>query len=218
MSQYILFFSKKCKYSIQFINIIHKVHLRNYFTFISVDQNKDRTRDTSVAKFNITHVPTIIINDQKLVGQQALLWLRDAVSDMGLKSPHSMDSRQQKETFEETPRYIEEQQEELSGYNPDDSNFVNIDTNLDDTRIHYQPEDGQTHRNKGEFGLESPSILPPEEARKFDINIYKTKTNSGSTGRTGLKKDTLKTKQYNSEYERYLQERESEIPQQRRRM
>lgn len=218
MSQYILFFSKKCKYSIQFINIIHKVHLRNYFTFISVDQNKDRTRDTSVAKFNITHVPTIIVNDQKLVGQQALLWLRDVVSDMGLKSPHSMDSRQQKETFEETPRHIEEQSEELSGYNPDDSNFVNIETNLDDTRIHYKPEDGQNHRNKGKFELESPSILPPEEARKFDINIYKTKTNSGSTRRTGLKKDNLKTKQYNSEYERYLQERESEIPQQRRRM
>jgi Glutaredoxin len=223
MSQYILFYSKKCKYSINFINILHKINARSYFTFISVDRDpRTKQRNTAVDKFQIKAVPSIFVNDQIYVGQKALLWLKKMITDMGIKGPPSMDTRQNKEGHEVNPvrNGHDDNDGELLGYDPNGDNMLSIDTNLDDTRINYITEDGNSHRQdvEGDFQLQHQSILPTDIARDLDIKLLREGTgnnregNGGGQRKQGLKNDTLKAKQHESEYERYCRVRDSETP------
>jgi hypothetical protein len=222
MSQYILFYSKKCKYSINFINILHKINARSYFTFISVDRDpRTKQRNTAVDKFQIKAVPSIFVNDQIYVGQKALLWLKKMITDMGIKGPPSMDTRQNKEGHEVNPvrNGHDDNDGELLGYDPNGDNMLSIDTNLDDTRINYITEDGNSHRQDvdGDFQLQHQSILPTDIARDLDIKLLRegtgnNKESNGGQRRQGLKNDTLKAKQHESEYERYCRVRDSETP------
>lgn len=225
MSQYILFYSKKCKHSINFINILHKINARSYFTFISVDRDpRTGQRHTSVSKFQITAVPSIFVNDQMYVGQKALLWLKKMITDMGIKGPPSMDTRQNREGHEANPvRMGHDEGEELVGYDPNGDNMLSIDTNLDDTRINYITEDGNSHRQdvEGTYQIQHQSILPSDIARDLDIKLLR----EGGTGggresterrqRTGLKTDALKSKQQESEYQKLCNLRDQEVPKQR---
>lgn len=226
MSQYVLFYSKKCKNSISFLNILHKINARRYFIFISVDR-ENGCLNPAIRKFQITHVPTIIANDQFYVGYNAILWLKNIISDMGLKGPHTIDSRQNKETCGENYNRISEtnqdqDQEGFSGFDPTLGNMLSIDNDMDN-KINFVPEDGQNHNRRGDYQIPHQSILPPEKARECDIDILRS-SNGGKKGndtkrRTrGLKGDSLKEKQYNNEFERYIQERDSDIPMPRSRI
>jgi hypothetical protein len=217
MSQYILFYSEKCKYSVNFINILHKINARSYFTFVSVDRDpKTKQRHTAVQKFQIKYVPTIIINDELLVGQQALLWLKKLITDMGTSGPPAIGSRHNKDGHETSPNKMEpEEQQELSGYDPDSGNMVSIDTDLDN-KISYITEDGEDYRGQqSDFQISHQSILSNEIARDLDIRLLK-EGNSGNQGnekkqRIGLKGDSFKEKQKESEFEKYRRMRDSEV-------
>jgi hypothetical protein len=110
----------------------------------------------------------------------------------------------------------------LSGFDPTLGNMVSIDNDLDN-KINHIPEDGQNHHRRNDYQIPHQSILPPEKAREFDIDILRS-SNGGKKGndtkrRTkGLKGDSLKEKQYNNEFERYIQERDNDIPMPRSRI
>jgi hypothetical protein len=225
MSQYILFYSKKCKYSINFINILHKINARSYFTFISVDRDPNtRQRHTAVSKFQITAVPTIIVNDQVYVGQQSLLWLKKLITEMGMSGPPAISSRNNKESYEASPNKIghDDENEELIGFDPNGDTMYSIENPTGDARINYQPEDGENHRqDAGDYQINHQSILPNDVARDLDIKLLK----EGGTGREqggekrqriGLKTNQLKKKQEESEYQKLCRMRDEEIPQPRK--
>lgn len=226
MSQYILFYSQKCKYSVNFINILHKINARSYFTFISVDRDpKTKQRHTAVQKFQIQMVPTIIINDQVYVGNQALIWLKNLITDMGLSGPPAIGSRNNKEGYEVAPNKSgnDNDGENLSGYDPNENSFLSVDNNLDSGNLNYIVEDGQSHReNSNKYQINHQSILPSEVARDLDIQLLRegNKNNKGGGSsnqkqRTGLRNDALKQKQQQSEYEKYRRMRDNEVPKQR---
>lgn len=235
MSQYILFYSKKCKHSITLLNVLHKIGIRHHFTLISADREKNGNRTPYLKQFGIDRVPTVIVDEQKYVGNDALRWLRNVISDMGLRGPPAIASRANKEFNSVNPRYNEEDRyqdgyqdddDDLPGYdNGAQENFAPIDNQVDG-RINYIPEDGNSHSRHSGLEISHQSILPPDEARALDIKLLR----KGSTGgrdndndrggrrkRSGLKQDSLKTKRHESEYAQYMQERDSEIPQPRRR-
>lgn len=223
MSQYILFYSKKCKHSINFINILHKINARSYFTFISVDRDQ-RTgqRHTAVSKFQIKAVPSIFVNDQMYVGQKALLWLKKMITDMGINGPPSTSTRQNREGHEANPVRMGHDEGELVGYDSNGDNMLSIDTNLDDTRINYITEDGNCHRDEGTYQIQHQPILPTEVSRELDIKLLREggtgggrESNGGRKQRTGLKTDALKSKQQESEYDRLVKLRNQEVPKQR---
>lgn len=226
MSQYILFYSKKCKYSINFINILHKINARGYFSFITVDRDQ-RTgqRNRFVNQYQVSQVPTIIVNDKKMVGAEAFQWLRSIIYDMGLKGPQSIDTRQNKEGSHINPRNFEEDENEqergLEGFDSTDNNFMSVESTAN-SRIEYIPEDGETRRPDGyNISSQYQSILPADEARKLDIELLKTGKNTNNEYQRkpkGLKQDKLKEKQRDSVFEKYRMQRDSEIPQPRRRM
>lgn len=228
MSQYILFYSKKCKYSVNFINILHKINARGYFSFVTVDRNPQTgQRNRFVNQYQISQVPTIIVNDKKMVGAEAFQWLRSIIYDMGLKGPQSIDTRQNKDGSHINPQNFDEDEGEceLEGFDNTDNNFMSVE-NTANSRIEYVPEDGETRRPSDGYNSISSqyqSILPADEARKLDIELLKTGRNSNDDNgyqkkRQGLKQDKLKEKQRDSVFEKYRMQRDSEIPQPRRRM
>lgn len=222
MSQYILFYSQKCKYSVNFINILHKINARSYFTFISVDRDpKTKQRHAAVQKFQIQMVPTIIINDQVYVGNQALIWLKKLITDMGLSGPPAIGSRNNKEGHEVAPNKSgnDNDGENLAGYDPNENSFLSVDNNLNGN-LNYAVEDGQSHRgDENNYQINHQSILPSEVARDLDIQLLREGNKSNNKGsqkqRTGLRGDALKQKQQQSEYEKYCRMRDSEVPKQR---
>lgn len=237
MSQYILFYSKKCKYSINFINILHKINARSYFGFICVDKDiKTGVRTPQTMKFmkqfSITQVPSIIVNDQKYVGKNALLWLRSMINDMGLSGPHALPSRQNKDNSYFTPNRTGDFNDydgngtDNGGVKYSDNstdNFMSIDNSIDQGRINYIPEDGEYHKanNRDNYTIPHQSILPADMAREIDISMLKGASEGNkerSNERSGLKGDSLKKKQRDSEYERIMRARDNEVPQQRRRI
>ena len=100
MSQYILFYSKKDQKSMHFMNLLHKIGIRQNFTCFDVSPVKGPKPTKYIRQFQITHIPTICVDDQYYIGNNALIWLKSVISDMGLRGPQSMSSRQNKECFD----------------------------------------------------------------------------------------------------------------------
>ncbi|MEK6881986.1 MAG: hypothetical protein AABY22_20375 [Nanoarchaeota archaeon] len=225
MSQYILFYSKKDQKSMHFMNLLHKIGIRQNFTCFDVSPVKGPKPTKYIRQFQITHIPTICVDDQYYIGNNALIWLKSVISDMGLRGPQSMSSRQNKEGFDMNPRNMGGSDYEREGpqeYNPGADNLASIDSNIETDRISYIPEDGNSHRSSGHYNLGVQSILPPDMARDLDQDMLKMGTggsgNDRQPQRSGLKRDALKAKQHDSEFERYKRERDQDIPQGRRRM
>ena len=202
------------------MNILYKIKLNQNFSYICVDRDPNtKQRSKLIEKYGVTHVPTIIVNDSKLIGKNALLWLRNIISDMGLNGPPAVSSRSNKETSGINPRYITEITESPRGYNDDSTeNFMSVDNSVDKNRIAYIAEDGNSHRSSG-YSIQSQTILPAEIAMELDNSMTKGdsgKPSKSSYKNSGLKKDLFKEQQSKNEYERYKQERDSELKDNRR--
>lgn len=228
MSQYVLFYSKKCKYCVNFINILHKINARGYFSFVTVDRNPQTgQRNRFVNQYQVSQVPTIIVNDKKMVGAEAFQWLRSIIYDMGLKGPQSIDTRQNKDGSHINPQNFDKDEDQnqeengLEGFDDTDNNYMSVESTAN-ARIEYIPEDGETRRpSNNNINSQYQSILPADEARKLDIELLKTgrNTSDGSPKRRqGLKQDKLKNRQQDSAFEKYKRERDSEVVEPRRRM
>lgn len=89
---YLVFYSKYCAYSRQFINTLQKSDEDRFFTKISVD-NK-RGKEYAVKEFNIKKVPTIIVNQSVYEGVDSLKWLQSKIK--GKNTVASMNTRMNK--------------------------------------------------------------------------------------------------------------------------
>ena len=91
---YLLFYSNKCKYSIKFIELLKAVNEFRFFESIEVKKVNGKF-DKRVKQYNVTEVPTIVINGELLVGQQAFKWLTSKIKNIK-HSVGSIDTRANK--------------------------------------------------------------------------------------------------------------------------
>ena len=76
----ILFYSKHCAHSIKFIQLLHRLEIIEKFKSICVDPiPQTRKRQPEIIKylkfFQVTQVPTIILQTSKLIGNDAVQWV-----------------------------------------------------------------------------------------------------------------------------------------------
>jgi hypothetical protein len=113
---YLLFYSKKCKYSFKFIELLQDIGEDSFFKMIDVAK-VNGVYPPIVKKYKIKEVPTAIIDGHMYVGQQAFKWLENKIKNINHKIS-SQDTRANK-----TPV--------ISGYSPDISSAgLNQDDNF----------------------------------------------------------------------------------------
>lgn len=88
---YLLFFSKQCKYSVKFIELLRKINEIEFFNCVEVVKIKGRYPEL-VYKYNIKEVPTIIVNGEMMVGNNAFRWVKSKIKNLNY-SISSQDTR-----------------------------------------------------------------------------------------------------------------------------
>jgi glutaredoxin len=78
---YLLFYSKKCKYSIKFVELLHNINEDKFFEFVEVKKVNGKF-DKRIGQYGVKEVPTVIIDSQLLVGQQAFNWLKSKIKNI----------------------------------------------------------------------------------------------------------------------------------------
>lgn len=103
---YLLFYSKKCKYSRKFIELIHEIGEEKFFKMIDVAKINGKYPPL-VKQYGIKEVPTCVIDGEMMIGPVAFKWLEMKIKNLN-HSVSSQDTRMNK-----TPT--------ISGYIPDNS-------------------------------------------------------------------------------------------------
>lgn len=200
---YILFYSNYCKFSEKFITILEKTGEANFFVKICVDKNQDTgKRHELVSRYRVVEVPSIIIESKLLAGREAFGWLKSRIDKISQDPPGKFhpgeESRNKKPTV--NMRNSGKASEEESGVKPffDGINGGIIDNcvvvgDTFDTTI-YTPQDDSDVSRTSKFELQSDSILGGPGV--------------GGSEEKSSAKDSLKTKQFENEYNRLLQERQ----------
>ncbi len=83
---YLLFFSKYCKYSAKFMDLVKKIHYESYFQMVSVDK-VNGARHPFVSKYNVREVPAIIVNQRVYTGKEAFKWLQSKIKNANTSVP-----------------------------------------------------------------------------------------------------------------------------------
>ena len=78
---YLLFYSKKCKYSKKFVELLEDIGEENFFKFVNV-QKINGVYPPLVKKYKITEVPTAIIDGYVYAGKDAFKWLEGKIKNM----------------------------------------------------------------------------------------------------------------------------------------
>jgi hypothetical protein len=78
------------------MQLLHKSGEATFVVSQSVDKDQHGRRPQTVRKYGITEVPTIIVDNQKLVGMQAFVWLQKRI-EVSQESPQQFHSRQNKQ-------------------------------------------------------------------------------------------------------------------------
>lgn len=168
---YILFYSKKCKYSDHFIKILQDAKEDKFFKMASIDKIKGKRPDY-VQKYKITEVPTIVVDSKKYCGTDAFKWLEKRIKNMK-SSINSQSTRTNK-----TKLNI------VSGFAPDDF---------------YSPLDGDTYTNGSSnycsLNFVAQNKIPtPEEGTEVEKSNF-ILPNDNITGGGATIKDKLPDKQ-----------------------
>lgn len=143
---YLLFFSKKCKYSAKFVELLRKINEIEFFNCVEVVKVRGRYPEL-VYKYNIKEVPTIIVNGEMMVGNNAFRWVKSKIKNLNYQVS-SQDTRANK-----TPV--------VSGYSPTSSFNTPVDSNkyASVNTVHKieTPEEG-TEIEKSSFTLAPDNI------------------------------------------------------------
>ena len=148
---YLLFFSKKCKYSKKFVEILHELGEENFFRFVEVIKIRGEYPQL-VKKYRIKEVPTIVVNSEVFVGKDAFKWLESKIKNVN-HSVSSQDTRSNK-----VPT--------ISGYSADNSSasLHTNDENFSGTSMYSKLNDYQsipTPDAETEY-KRTPFILPSD--------------------------------------------------------
>lgn len=188
---FILFYSNYCKFSETFIRLLEKSGEATFFAKVCVDRNPQTgQRPPVVAKYGITEVPSAIIENKRLAGRDAFMWLKnriDNAQDPAMNSVQSRDTRpqiNQRFTAKEEPEPFT-QVGGISSNFADNHMFIG---DASDNKI-YTPQTDDEVDKKSKYELRDDSIAP------------------GIVEESVKSRDLLKTKQFDNEYNKLLQER-----------
>lgn len=179
---YILFYSKHCKYSAKFVELLRKIHYESHFEMISVDKINGK-RHPFVSKYNIKEVPSIIVDQRIYTGKESFKWLQTKIKNSNSAVP-SESVRQNK--IPHISGYMPEMSSMgLSGETPFDgtSRYCSLDL---DNRIETPGEDENVTKSK---------FLLPQDTITGNIK-------SQDTSKKNDKSDAMK-----AEYDRLEKER-----------
>lgn len=200
---YILFFSNHCPYSKNFIKFSEQTEIALYIVRICVDKDSNGERPKQVKSYGITEVPTIIVDNNRLAGIDAFTWLKRKVeTDDTVTTTHT---RLNKSNLNEIKN--EQKNEQISGPIPFDNNFSNnfsgglVDLNNINKGIPTSNDENIDKNSVGRFNLQDDNIT------SMVMNTKKKVMNDSHLPTISVKKDNLKMKQMNNEYNKMLQER-----------
>lgn len=213
---FILFYSNYCKYSQQFIKILEKSGEANFFVSVCVDKDHTGQRPRTVTNYRITEVPTIIVNNNKLPGYSAFMWLQKRIESNNVPS---MASRHQKQPTNMHQIANQQTNQPLQGF-PNSGllgggdNFVDISTGQDNGHIFTPTDDDEDtlQSMKGNFrilddNITSGAILTEDDPRQSG-NVSMARGLPSIT----ISKDKLKSKQLDNAYNKMMQDRENSVP------
>ena len=78
---YVLFYSKRCKYSDHFVKILTDAKEDKFFKQACIDKVNGKWPDY-VKKYKITEVPTVMVDGKMHAGKQAFKWLEHRIKNM----------------------------------------------------------------------------------------------------------------------------------------
>lgn len=216
---YILFYSQYCPYSQKFIQLLHKSGEATFVVSQSVDKDQYGRRPQTVRKYNITEVPTMIVDNQKLVGMQAFVWLQKRI-ETSQDNPQQFHSRQNKQPV--NIKDISASQQSPTAFIPMDnfgsglgSNCVDVSTGDNDI-VHVDDNDEDKMQ-----ALRGNLILHDDNITAETINTpMERQVSDPHRGPQSIStnKDKLKAKQLDNAYNKMLAERDIGIQQPIRRM
>jgi hypothetical protein len=170
---YLLFYSKKCKYSVKFLQLLHDIGEENFFRLVDVAKVNGKLPDM-VRKYRVTEVPTIIVNGNFYKGKSAFKWLESKIKNIN-HQVSSQDTRANKVPV-------------VSGYCPD-LNYEGSNTSLSGTTSfavidNYQKietPDAEKEYERTPFELKSDNITNgsiatddrPDRVSKLDQDLEK---------------------------------------------
>jgi thiol-disulfide isomerase/thioredoxin len=91
LKMYLLFYSKKCKYSKKFVEILYDIGEDSFFKMVDVAKI-DGKYPPLVKKYRVTEVPTAIVDGQMYIGQDAFKWLERKIKNIN-HTVSSQDTR-----------------------------------------------------------------------------------------------------------------------------
>ncbi len=201
---YILFYSNYCNYSRKFINILENSGEACFFVKICVDKDQAGKRPVILSKYKVVEVPTIIVENRKLPGYAAFKWLHTRIENSHT-TVNSLPSRQNKQSVnpQTLPQRNQVQEDVIEPFSSGASAFLDNCLQVGDmtsTKIHTPKEEEDV--DKGTFTMNDDLITA--NAMEYQ---------RGDVSSTTIKKDRLKSKQFENEYNRLLQERDACVSQ-----
>lgn len=209
---YLLFYSNYCKHSKLFINFLEQSGYSHNFNKICVDRDSSGKRPKIITQYNISRIPSIIINGDLLTDINAFKWLDTKINNIeSVPRPNDpMPSRMNK--IENIKDYSDNKvllpYDGEGGVNNITDNCVSVSNNHD-SFIEYPEDNGEFITDRHNPGF----IMKDDNLHLIDAEMVSDKRMHTST-----KKDTLKLKQYNNEYEKILAERKQTEPKHARRI
>lgn len=212
---YILFYSNLCKHSKKFINMLEKSGEATFFVRICVDRDiKTKKRHPSIVQYNITEVPSIIVENKLLEGISAFNWLCEKIQSSQDKV-NSIPTRQNKPQ-ESIKQLNKDPSDSFQPYTDLYSNYTDsclvISKDTQDMSIITQDVDSEVTKSNN-FLLKDDNLT----STAINTQINHNNDNKHIPSIT-IKKDSLKSKQINNEYNKLLAERDESVPQQQQRI
>jgi hypothetical protein len=196
-----------------------------YFVKIPVDRDRrTNQRPEHVAAYGIKEVPTIIIENTALAGINAFKWLVNRLENSAT-AVSSVSTRQNKVTNPDYPNLGPENSaepiraanamgnEDQNANGPQafsltdsstNSNFLQL-SDMSDTTI-YTPDESEDIQKSGNFILKNDNITAQA------ITTPYPQQNDPNKPRLTVRKDALKEKQLDNQYNKLLEERQMSMP------
>lgn len=161
MVAYLLFYSNKCKNSMLFIRELEKYPQINInFQKICVDKNSINYQKASqyIKHYQITGVPSIVINNNVYLGYDAFDWLKNSINSNSGSVYPSMNKRDYSDLVNQTNPRV------LDGLNHDDSQMQPINYSNNHMNINGANNGGRVQAQQQNKDL--PPELQPVNCKK----------------------------------------------------
>lgn len=151
MSKPTLFYSNRCRYSMEYINKIKQVGLSNNINFVSIEENRGNLPPS------VKRVPTIIMNNSVLSGRDAFEWLDSVNKQINTPKPQPASDRGVPKPVSRAAVAPEPREPEIMGIDGFNSTFSMIDNQEPSSYSQYESLDSISVREGDNLKLEAQS-------------------------------------------------------------